>query len=293
MAIHILGLGQTHKSKDCRCNVAKHTVGLLQAPELRCVGHDKGNLVGGVRCLGGALLCEHLLGVSRTVSTVRTQVKRVRNLPVISSDEEDVAAFLALVVDLLDGLVGLRAGFNSCLVDTSVADHIRRCEVVHQELELACLNPFAKLLGNSHGAHFRLEVVCGYLWRRHHLTLFVLKLLLDTTVEKEGNVSILLRLSNVTLLYALLSERLCKDIVHSLRWKSDRECVLGVVCGHGRQMDVAGVRKVGPGRAVEVTQQLGDFANAVGTVVEEENRILICMHELDQSHLGTHICDLP
>lgn len=45
---HLLWLLQAHGFKDRGCNVAKNAVLLLQAPALWCVGHDEGNLVGGV-----------------------------------------------------------------------------------------------------------------------------------------------------------------------------------------------------------------------------------------------------
>jgi hypothetical protein len=263
VAVHVLGLLKTHNGENCGCNVAKHAVSLLQAEGLRGVGHDEGNLVGGVRCLGRSLLCEHLLSVA-----------------VISSDEECVSALLALVVNLLDGLVGLCASLDSCLVDSSVADHVRWCEVVHEELKFASLNPLAELLGNSHGAHCGLEIIRRYLRRRNHLALLVLKLLLDTTVEEEGDVGVLLGLSDVALLDTLLSECLGEDIVHSLRRESNRECVAGVVGGHGGERDIGGVGEVGFGRAVEVTQQLGDLTDTVRAVVEEEDSVLVCMHAL-------------
>lgn len=40
-------------------------------------------------------------------------------------------------------------------------------------------------------------------------------------------------------------------------------------------MDVLRVREVGLGRAVDITQQLSDFSNTVGTVVEEEDGVVV------------------
>lgn len=64
MAGHLLGLGQTHNGEDGGRNVTEDTVSLLEAEILGGVGHDEGDLVGGVRGLGLALLVEHLLGVT-------------------------------------------------------------------------------------------------------------------------------------------------------------------------------------------------------------------------------------
>jgi hypothetical protein len=55
-----------------------------------------------------------------------------------------------------------------------------------------------------------------------------------------------------------------------LRREGDGEGVVGLVLGHGGDVDVLGVREVGLGGAVIVTEELGDLTDTVGTVVEEE-----------------------
>ncbi|KAG9527191.1 hypothetical protein KCV07_g538, partial [Aureobasidium melanogenum] len=105
-ASHLLGLIKTHDSKNGRSNISKDTVGLLEAVALGSVGHDKGNLVQGVRGLGSVLLVQHLLSVT-----------------VVGRDEEGVTALLALLVDLANGLVGLGASNDGGVVDTGVANH--------------------------------------------------------------------------------------------------------------------------------------------------------------------------
>lgn len=63
-APHLLGLFDAHGVEDGGCNVSKDTLLLLEAPALRGVGKDEGNLVGRVGGLGSALLVEHLLRVT-------------------------------------------------------------------------------------------------------------------------------------------------------------------------------------------------------------------------------------
>lgn len=63
---HLLGLLDTHGGENGRRNITQDTV-LLEAPALRGVGHNEGNLVKGVGGLRGTLLVEHLLGVSANV----------------------------------------------------------------------------------------------------------------------------------------------------------------------------------------------------------------------------------
>ena len=64
---HLLGLLDAHGCENGRCNITQDTA-LLEAPALRGVGHNKGNLIKGVGGLGSTLLVEHLLGVSANVS---------------------------------------------------------------------------------------------------------------------------------------------------------------------------------------------------------------------------------
>ena len=96
----MLRLGQAHGGENCGSNIAQHGVaGVLEAPALGGVGHDEGDLVGGMASLGLAIGKLHLLGVA-----------------VVRRDEQDVALLLAPLEDLANGLVtGLDAN-NSGIV---------------------------------------------------------------------------------------------------------------------------------------------------------------------------------
>ena len=255
---HLLGLGQTHDSEDGGSDVTKDTVGLLQAVALGSVCHDKGNLVQGVRCLGGVFLVQHLLGVA-----------------VVGGDEEGVAALLALLVDLADGGVGLGAGNDGGVVDAGVANHVGRGKVVHEELKLALLDALAQLVGDGHGAHLGLLVIGGDAGRGDHVAVLVVELDLDTAVEEEGDVGVFLRLGDVALVDFLLGEPLGEDVVHSLGGEGQGEGVVGLVAGHGGDVHVGGVGEVGLGAAVLVADELSDLADAVGAVVEEEESVVV------------------
>lgn len=193
----------------------------------------------------------------------------------VGSDEEKVVVLLASLVDLANGLVGGSNTLNSSVVDTSVANHVRRSKVVHDELELALANAVGHLLANTGGAHLRVLVVCGDLRRGNHVAHLTGELLLNTTVEEESNVGVLLSLSNVALLEILLAEPFSEDVTHVLRREGNGESVVGLVLGHGGDVDVLGVGEVGLGRAVVVAQKLGDFTDTVRTVVEEEDGVVI------------------
>ena len=82
---------------------------------------------------------------------------------------------------------------------------------------------------------------------------------------------VLFSLGNVALGVVFLAQPLGKDVTHVLRRESNGEGVVGLVLGHGGDGDVLGVGEVGARGAVVVTQQLGDLANTIRTVIEEED----------------------
>lgn len=52
----------------------------------------------------------------------------------------------------------------------------------------------------------------------------------------------------------------------------------GIICfilRHGRNGNVGGIGEVGFGAAVDVSEELGDFAYAIGAVIEEEEGVVV------------------
>jgi hypothetical protein len=194
---------------------------------------------------------------------------------VVGSDEESVSVGLASLVNLANSLVGLGHSLDSRLVHTSVANHVRRGEVVHDKLVFALGNTLSHLLGDSHGGHLGLLVVSGDLGRRDHVAVLAIVLHFLATVEEESDVSVLLGLGDVRLLDALLGEPVGEHVVHDLGRKGDGEGEVGLVAGHGGDVDVLGVGEVGLGAAVLVAEKLGDLADTVGAVVEEEDGVVV------------------
>lgn len=130
---------------------------------------------GGVGGVGvTSLWVQHLLGVS-----------------VVGSDTQNVASLLASVIDSLDSLVGSSNSDDGSIVITSMADHVGRSKVAHDEFVFAGLDDFGDLVCDSLDAHLGLFVVCGDLGGRNHVSLLALELLLDTSVEEEGDMGIL------------------------------------------------------------------------------------------------------
>lgn len=154
----------------------------------------------------------------------------------------------------------------------------RRSKVVHQELKLSTLNPLSKFICHTLGTHLRIQIIRGNTRGRNHITNFILKLLFDTAVEEESNVSVLFGFGDVTLLESLLCDPFGENVIHALGREGNVEGVVGFVLSHGRNVNIFGegggeglVRKDG----VVDTKDLGNFADAVGTVVEEEEGIVI------------------
>ena len=82
--------------------------------------------------------------------------------------------------------------------------HISIGEVHHDKVILLGVDGTNELILHLIGTHLRLQVVGSHLRRRNQDTILTLVWCLATTIEEEGNVSVLLRLSGVQLLLALL-----------------------------------------------------------------------------------------
>ncbi|KAI6751744.1 hypothetical protein HG531_006440 [Fusarium graminearum] len=276
LSSHLLRLRQTHSGEDGRGDVTENTLGgLLEAPTLGVVGHEKGYLVGGVAGLGLAISELHLLSVT-----------------VVGSDEENVASLLATLKNLANGLVGGLTADDSGVVDTSVTDHVGRSKVVHDEGELLLAETLDNLVGDAIGRHLRGKIVgSDGLVGGNQILGLVASLerenLLDTTVEEEGDVSVLLSLSDVNLLNILLAEPLSENVAHVLGLEGNLERIVDLVLGHGDKGLDLGVLEVRKRRSVDIAKKLGDLADAVGSVVEEEDSIVIFQLTLDTAVVTT------
>lgn len=113
----------------------------------------------------------------------------------------------------------------------------------HDEGELLLAHSLAHLVGNTILRHLRSLVVGrDRLVRGNEILVGVTGLeredLLNTTVEEEGNVGVLLGLGDVHLLNILLAEPLSQHVVHALRLEANGEGVLELVLGHGSEADL-------------------------------------------------------
>lgn len=241
-------------------NIAEGTLGIAELVGL--AGHDEGNAGAGMSSVGSReVVREHLLGVT-----------------VIGSDEKDVVVLDAGLVDGSNGSIGSLDTLDSSLVDSSVSDHVGRGEVAHDEGVLAGLDLLSNLVTNRGSRHLRLQVVGGDFGRGDQITVLTLELGLGTSVEEEGDVGVLLGLSNVALGDLLLGEPLGEDVIHGLSREGDGEGEVALVLGHGGDVEVLGELDLHRGRGN--TQDGRDLAHTVRAVVEAEDGIVIANQSL-------------
>lgn len=186
-----------------------------------------------------------------------------RGSPMVGRDEEDITMLLAGLVYNSDCGIRRLNALDGGLIHARMTNHVRGRKVVHQELILAVCDPLSKFLGNRACAHFRVQVISGHLGRRNHLPVFSRELLLNTAIEEESDVRVLLGLGNMALLDVLFGEPFGKDVIHELRRESNGECVVRLVLCHCREVDVLGIREIWLGGSVEVSQKLGDLSHAI------------------------------
>jgi hypothetical protein len=110
---------------------------------------------------------------------------------VISGDGDLVSGFHTSVVDGLNGSIGSGDGLDGGIEITGMSDHIGRSKVAHDKLVLARLDRLGDRVGYSLCVHLGLLVVSGHLGRRDHDSFFTGELLLDTSIEEEGDVGVL------------------------------------------------------------------------------------------------------
>ena len=137
----------------------------------------------------------------------------------------------------------------------------------HNERVLLVSHSLANLVCNTILRHLRGLVVGGNRLVGGdeiliHVTLFEVENLLNTAVEEECDVGVLLGLGNVNLFNALLAEPLSQDVIHALGLEANLEGVVHLVLGHGDKVNL-GVGEVGQNRAVDVAKHLSNLADTI------------------------------
>ena len=138
-------------------------------------------------------------GIRRTIG-----VDSIVGITVIGNDDSLVIVSLSSLNDLTHTVVNGPYSLSDSIIDTSVSHHITIGEVYHDEVILLCVDGTYQLVLHLVSTHFRLQVVGSHLRRGNQNTILALVWSLTTTIEEEGDMSVLLSLSGVELLLALL-----------------------------------------------------------------------------------------
>ena len=142
-------------------------------------------------------------------------------ITMVGNDDSLVVVGLSCLDNVLDTVVNSPNGLGNGIVNTSVTYHITIGEVNNDEVVLVLVDSCHQLVLYFISRHLRLQVVGGYLWRRNQNTVLALERLLATTVEEEGDVSILLCLGSMQLLLALTREVFTKGVFDVLFGEQD------------------------------------------------------------------------
>ena len=224
-----------------------------------------------MRCL--CLVVDHLLCVT-----------------VVGTDEENAVHLLYCLYRSAYALVDPLNCCNCCLDNTCMTYHVRVSEVDDDDIVIVRCDSCVELLGYFGSAHLRLKVVCSNLGGVNKCTILVLVGLLDTAVEEESNVSVLLCLSETKLLQTvsckILTECVCDlFLLECDELVGDRLIVIleAYVCkGHEavsslKELDALGICCIALSCCdigISKAESLCYLTCTVGTEVEEDNGVV-------------------
>ena len=201
-------------------------------------------------------------------------VEHLIDVAVVGSDQALAAHLEDGINDLAYAVVGSLDGLDSSLEYAGVAYHIAVCEVEDNNVVLAGQDALYAFLGNGRLAHLRLEIVGCNLRGRDQRTILARVLLLNTAVEEERNVGVLLGLGNAELGHAQIGDIFAERVLQALRLEGNFYARNGSVIL--RHADVVDLRlyalKAGE---LRINERTGDLTRTVGTEVCEDDRVVV------------------
>ena len=133
---------------------------------------------------------------------------------VVSADKHCSVCSLNCTGNLANTFIYYLNSLNCCWNHTGVSNHIRISKVCYNHIIFLRVNSIKNLLANFRSTHLRLKVIGRNILRAvYKYSVLALVWLLNTTVKEECNVSILLCLSNSSLLHSLCCKPLTKGVV--------------------------------------------------------------------------------
>ena len=194
----------------------------------------------------------------------------------VGSQENDAARVQHRVGDLAHALVNSLDGFDRCVKHAGVADHVAVGEVQDDDVVLAALNAGLALVGNLVGAHFGLEVVGGNLRAGDDLAVLALAGLLNTAVEEEGHMGVLLGLGNAQLGLAVGGQILAQRVLQLHRRVRDLAVGhRGVVLGHTDIVDLLAAAAALKAGKVVVAEDAGHLTGTIRAEVHEDDGVAV------------------
>jgi len=194
-----------------------------------------------------------------------------------------------------------------------VADHVGVGEVDDDDVEGGVAEGFDDGVGDAGSGHLGGEVVGGDLLRGDEGAVFAGEWLFDPAVEEVGDVGVLFGFGDAEVAKVGLRHEVGEEVVHRLGGDDDGEFEVFVVLGHADVVDVGGdgvewdlcVEFCGFGELVALAadgvggeagaagEDAGDLADAIGTVVEVDDDVVIFYQtNWDEAHgviaVGSH-----
>ena len=193
----------------------------------------------------------------------------------VSSDEDLVAHLLRCLADFTDTLVDRLNGFDRCLHDAGMTNHVAVGEIADDDVVFAGTHLFAEGIADLFGAHLRHQVIGRELPRRRdqHAVLAGI-LLFHTAVEEERDMRVLLSLGDAQLLEPRVRDDLAHRVFQFLRRERHREIHEGLVISCGadilqREDGLSALESI----EVRLRERIGHLTCAVRTEVHEDDGV--------------------
>ena len=166
---------------------------------------------------------------------LRLGVCHLLRVAVIGSDQHLATDVEDRVADPPEAFVQHLDRLYRRIEEAGVPDHVAVGIVADDEIETIAADRLDQPVRHLVSAHLRLQVVGRHLRRRHQDALFALVRGLDTAVEEEGDVCVLLGLRDPQLVQTQVGDVFAEGILQSLRRIGDGNIEILAVLGQTRR----------------------------------------------------------
>src|SRR5574344_2125054 len=187
-----------------------------------------------------------------------------------------------------DGLViGSQCGSNNILharvnsldclfnsrIDASMTHHVAISEIDNNKIILVLLDGSNQFVLDLKCAHFRFQVIGGYLWRRHQNSILSIIWSLTATIKEECDMSIFFSLSGMQLFESLAADIFTKRILHILLREDDMHTLERcIIRSHAIVLQILdGMHTLF--RHILLSEDCCHLLGTVITIIDEDNHI--------------------